>query len=464
MTHPSHTRQQGGPTILRRLPFRGLAILATLMALVTALPMACTSSNSKPPILQQLTPKTGIENQDTEVLVQGQYFPETLTKLALVNQKYEVVLTQMNRVNETEVKATVPKGSPPGIYDLKLWLKDNTSVLLGGAFEITPNALKITFINVEQGDATLIQSPTGQTALIDAGTKDNAKEILRFLRSEKITTINHMIATHYDKDHVEGFESVILGEDGKFGTLDDHTPSQTMWDRGGSVKSLAYRNIRTQVKEKNPSLHKPLSGDNKDSFPVVDLGGGVKILFRAVNGKILSKDGSIQTVDCGGEENCFSIGTLVTFGKFRFWTAGDLTGGGISTPDAEAVLAKHINPVDVYRAHHHGSRTSSNEALIKALKPQVVVISAGEQNSFCHPHVPVLRILHQVAKPTILLTTMGVKDNNSSCKDSPPTKEFLSSLGAKSYLGLGTFSIIAQEESFSLKGPNTPPNESWTTR
>lgn len=464
MDHPSHRTRVEGSFGLQRLPWRGLAVLATLFAFVAAIPLACTSSNSKPPILEKLTPNTGIENQDIEVVVQGQYFPEVIEKITLINQQSEVVLTSLNRVSQTEIKGTVPKGSTPGIYDLKLWLKDNTSVLLGGAFEIAPNALKITFINVEQGDATLIQSPTGQTALIDAGTKANSNEILRFLRSEKIVTIDHMIATHYDKDHVEGFEAVILGDDGKFGTTDDHTPTQTMWDRGGSVKNLAYRNIRTQVKEKNPTIHKPLSGDTKDSFPVIDLGGGVKIHIRAVNGKILSKDGSIQTVECEGEENCFSVGTLVTFGKFRFWTAGDLTGGGISTPDAEAVLAKHINPVDVYRAHHHGSRTSSNEALIKALNPQVVVISAGEQNSFCHPHVPVLRMLHQVAKPTILLTTMGVKANNSSCKDSPSTQQFLSTLGAKNYLGLGTFSIIAQEESFSLKGGNAPPNESWTTR
>lgn len=440
-----------------------LGILATI-ALVSLLPFACTSSNSNPPVLEKVEPKSGVQNQDIELTIRGQYLPESIEKLSLVGQNDEITLTKLNRISDTEIKATIPKGSPAGVFDLKMWLKDGKSVLLGGAFELSPNALKITFINVEQGDATLIQSPTGQTALIDAGTLGNSKEVLRYLRANKIATINHIIATHYDKDHVEGFEAVIKGDDGKLGTPDDHTPTQGIWDRGGSVKSLTYRNIRAQLNAKNKELHKPLTGKSKDSFPVIDLGGGVKIHIRTVNGKILSKDGKIYEVDCKGEENCFSLGTLVTFGKFRFWTAGDLTGGGINTPDAEAMLAKHLNPVDVYRAHHHGSRTSSNEALIKALKPQVVVISAGEQNSFCHPHIPVLRSLYQIAKPAFLLTTSGVTKASDKCPNSTPTKEFLGTLGAKHYVGLGTFSIVAQESSFSVKGGNSPQNVNWKVR
>lgn len=427
--------------------------------------MAACSSSSQNVVVDSIAPKMGFEDKVTAVTIQGKNFPNPIHKVSLLgaNQK-EIVLENVERVDNNTIRADVPAQSSPGLYDVKIWSNDTTGWILGGAFEIAPYALRIYMIDIGQGDATLIQSPSGKTMLIDAGKEANADEILRVLQELNIKSIDHIVATHYDQDHVEGFAKVIKGSDGVLGTADDHQPREKIWDRGGSVKSQSYREIREEMRKKQPDLYQQLSGDNAESFPAIDLGAGVTVKVLTVNGKVWGKDNKIYTVDCQGEENCYSVGTLITFGKFRFWTAGDLTGGGLDTPDVESTLAQHLDPVDVYRAHHHGSRTSSNQNLIKAIKPQVVAISAGEQNSFCHPNTGVLRDLHQYVNPTFLLTTKALTQTTGSCSDSGTTQSFLASLGAKAYLGLGSFAIVAQPHQFSLQGKKVSAPISWQTR
>ncbi len=89
--------------------------------------------------------------------------------------------------------------------------------------------LKIFVIDIGQGDATLIMGPTGQTLLIDGGpaTAGHA-HVLPFLQEQGVESINTMIATHYDADHISGLVEVLKGPDQDAGTPDDWIP-QTLY-------------------------------------------------------------------------------------------------------------------------------------------------------------------------------------------------------------------------------------------
>ncbi len=216
--------------------------------------------------------------------------------------------------------------------------------------------------------------------------------------------------------------------------------------------------IRTLYADK----HRKLDGSNGDSFPVIDLGGGVSVEVRTANGVVKGRDRKLHKVACGSDENCRSIGTLIRFGKFRMWTSGDLTGGGNQTPDVESVLAQHIGKVDIYRANHHGSKTSSNSALLGALQPQVVIISAGRDNRYCHPHASVLSRFLQIPAVALFLTTAGIA-NTSKCGPST-TRDRLAKLGKRSHLATGTLRITALPDRFTLSAPHLSPPLTWKVR
>jgi competence protein ComEC len=94
-------------------------------------------------------------------------------------------------------------------------------------------------------------------------------------------------------------------------------------------------------------------------------------------------------------ENGSSISLLIEYGKFRYLTSGDLTGGGspggFQSLDLESPLAKLVGEVSIVHANHHGSLTSSNDNFVNALKPKAVIFSLGDGNEFNHPAQEVLQ-------------------------------------------------------------------------
>jgi competence protein ComEC len=229
----------------------------------------------------------------------------------------------------------------------------------------------ITFLDIGQGDAIFMRS--GRTQLLIDGGPD--RSVLRELGAVMPfwdRTINVMLATHPDRDHIAGLMPVleryqigIFIESGvaSESSLDDALEIFVM--KEGSKKVLARRGM------------------------VITLDGGARfeILFP-------DRDPS------GMETNTASIVGKLTYGSTCFILTGD---SPIAIEDYLLQLDPASLDCDVLKAGHHGSRTSSDPDFVGAVSPAYTVISAGNGNSYGHPHVEVLSTL--AAAGSVILET-----------------------------------------------------------
>jgi beta-lactamase superfamily II metal-dependent hydrolase len=232
--------------------------------------------------------------------------------------------------------------------------------------------LKIIALNIGQGSATLIISPNNQSILIDAGPEESGHtKILPFLKENKITKPAYFLATHYDADHIGGFDEVVKGEDEILGTTDDIIPNIS-YDRGdehvdkGGVY-LEYVNALSNVRKEI------------EAGEIINLGNDTIIKCVIVNGRLEHRVININEQ----EENEHSIGVLITFFNFKFFIGGDLTG------DLEIPVSEEIKKIDGFLVDHHGSSSSTNENFLINASPLFAIIQVGE-NSYGHPSADVI--------------------------------------------------------------------------
>jgi hypothetical protein len=143
----------------------------------------------------------------------------------------------------------------------------------------------------------------------------------------------------------------------------------------------------------------------------------------AVNGRV---EGGRRVVLARHAENDASVALTVRFGGFDYFAGGDLTGGGPSgtkrTADVESVVASVVGDVDVLKVSHHGSTTSSNPTFLRALKPEVAVISVGTGGAnkfrYRHPSRDVLdRLLLLAGLQAVYMTSRGETVGGLTQKD-----------------------------------------------
>jgi beta-lactamase superfamily II metal-dependent hydrolase len=230
-----------------------------------------------------------------------------------------------------------------------------------------PGQFEIVLMDVKHGDAQLIISPTGETLLIDAGEEAAAPIVAEKVRAVlgKLE-VDYFLATHYHEDHIGGFVPL----------LRDHglVIRKAILDRGGgrtAYTSALYRRYYDYIE--NPSRgikHVRLAVGNK-----IDLGASIQVEVMAVGDSEAHTNCGIPVN--GGNDNDYSIALWVTFGKFDYWTSGDLSGeDSTETTDAESACARLVTrPVDLYKADHHAISWNNSANLLKALQPQVAMIS-----------------------------------------------------------------------------------------
>ena len=229
-------------------------------------------------------------------------------------------------------------------------------VILVAVLQKHEPVLSVSFLNVGQGDSILIQSPTGTTLLIDGGPD---RSVLRELSKKLLPwdrTIDVVVETHPDKDHIAGLGDVLERYRVK-SYLDPGVPDQTsvsshvmeaVGREQGLVQTIARRGMR---------LH---------------LGGGAyaDVLFP-------DRDESTQT-----ETNDASVSLHVVYGNTSFMLTGDLPS---TLEDHLVALDGNALKSTVLKAGHHGSKFSTDSIWLHAVDPDVVVISAGKRNTYGHP-------------------------------------------------------------------------------
>ncbi|MBK7179698.1 MAG: DNA internalization-related competence protein ComEC/Rec2 [Chloroflexi bacterium] len=219
--------------------------------------------------------------------------------------------------------------------------------------------LHITFLDVGQGDAIFIQTPSGRQILVDGG---NFPSILTDQLGRHVPfwdrQIDMLIATHPDADHVAGLT----------GVFDRYRVSQLMTNGQAQNESAVYDAVLQAAAERKTTVHPAQAGE------VVQIGDGVRL--EVLNPGAVLRD----------DRNENSVALRLVYGDFSLLLTGD------ADEAAEEVMLANGRAISslVLKAGHHGSDTSSSVPFLEAVRPQILIISVGADNKFGHPHPDVL--------------------------------------------------------------------------
>ncbi len=223
--------------------------------------------------------------------------------------------------------------------------------------EEAASKMQVHFIDVGQGDATLIIS--GEHAmLIDAGDDSKGTKVQLYLKNQGVEKLDYLVLTHTDADHIGGADVIIS----KF-------PVDNVFIGDFPKESDVYRDLLEALKDKGVSYSTPEVGD---TYAL----GDAFFMIAAPN-RIYS------------DPNNSSIALVLQNGVNRFLFTGD------AEEKAEAdILANGLNiSCDVFKVGHHGSNMSNTYAFLTAASPLYAVISCEADNSYGHPHAEVLNNL-----------------------------------------------------------------------
>jgi len=213
---------------------------------------------------------------------------------------------------------------------------------------VTVLGFEVYFIDVGQGDATLIVANNGDALLLDGGgNRDRIRQRLETLGIKELAAI---AITHPHADHITGLLEVL----GQY-------EIERIYLNGGQSDSRVFKSLMEAI---NEEVGKPTTVNRRDTIPLGDL-----------NIQVLHPD--MLT----GKDNVDSMVLLVTCGEVRVLLTGDAT----AASEREMIEAKVLVDVDVLKVAHHGSKTSTTQEFLDMVKPEVAVISAGLNNQYKHP-------------------------------------------------------------------------------
>lgn len=237
--------------------------------------------------------------------------------------------------------------------------------------------LTVAFLDVGQGDAIYIEAPNGNQILVDGGPTANG--LLRALGRVMPfydRSIDLVLATHPDQDHVGGLPAV-LARMNVSGVVTTENSSQT-GIYTAFEKVISQKHIRRILARKGERF-------------ILDNGVALEILFP---------DRSVS----GWETNMGSIVARLSYGNESFLLTGDSPQGIEKYLVAKDGGALHST---VLKLGHHGSKTSSSREFLSAVNPDEAVISAGLNNKYGHPHKEVLDLLTELKIPSISTIAHG---------------------------------------------------------
>jgi competence protein ComEC len=248
-----------------------------------------------------------------------------------------------------------------------------------GARPQTGKTLNIYVVDVEGGNATLFVAPSGESVLIDTGNGGaaaprDAGRIMAAVKDAGLTQIDNLITTHWHRDHFGGMAE-----------LAGRIPIRNYIDHGPNVQSNPT--VEAFLQTTYPELY----GKSKHMIAKP----GDKLAVTGLDWRLVSSAGEVIITplpgagapnpycadfkpkdknDDGGVENTMSVGSVVTFGKFRVAHLGDLTWNkefNLMCP------VNRVGTVDLWVVSHHGQPISNSEVLVHALHPRVAILNNG---------------------------------------------------------------------------------------
>ncbi|MCP4050593.1 MAG: DNA internalization-related competence protein ComEC/Rec2 [bacterium] len=240
--------------------------------------------------------------------------------------------------------------------------------------------LKVTFLDVGQGDSILIETPSRKTVLIDAGgqvrdfrTGDiiydaGRSVIMPVLRYKGINKISTALVTHFHFDHMGGLPYLI-----------SNIPIKNLLDNGNYIRSCSnyYNTVSKYGYERIRA----------EAAQVINLGKNIKLTIFYPFNKPSSENSHNYFHD---NENNNSIVAKLSYKEIDFLFAGDLEA---VKEDVLVEVYRSMLESEVLKVSHHGSRTSSSRGFLNEVRPLFAVISVGKNNRFYHPSKSVVKRL-----------------------------------------------------------------------
>lgn len=261
--------------------------------------------------------------------------------------------------------------------------------------------LRVSFIDVGQGDSEFIELPNGDTLLIDAGTNETGADVVNYIESLGYSSIDYVVGTHPHEDHIGGLDDVIR----TFDVESVYMPKVT-------ADTKTFEDVLDAVAEKGLSINTAKAG------------------VSIVDGEDLSVKMLAPVLDEYDNTNDYSAVIKVVYGDTSFLFTGD------AEEYAEDLITGDVDS-DVLKVGHHGSSTSTGEAFLERVSPSYAVISCGLGNSYGHPHaetieklggIPVFRtdemgtIVATSDGSEISFRTLGKSDTGNAAQPEAPQK------------------------------------------
>jgi len=243
-------------------------------------------------------------------------------------------------------------------------------ILINFIIYIFPQKLRIFFIDVGQGDSTLIITPDIKTVLVDGGGSDSfdvgEKVLLPYLLDRRILKVDYVLISHFDTDHCGGILTIMEKVKVKNIIISEQAEHSENYER--FKKLMIHKKIRLIEVKKGDKIKIGRYSEFKILFPT---------------SRLLSEN----------PLNNNSIVAQFNYNNFKMLFTGD-----IEKLAEQQILKTEKAEIraDILKVAHHGSKTSSIPEFIKAVRPKIALIGVGKNNTFGHPNQQTIKNLENI--------------------------------------------------------------------
>src|SRR3954454_15731917 len=213
-----------------------------------------------------------------------------------------------------------------------------------------PTRPTVSFLDVGQGDATLIQDGTGAAVLFDGGPPE--ARVYRKLKAAGVRRLDLMVATHQSRDHQGGLHEVL-----------ERIPTRLLLENGYGTRDPDFRRLLEEADARHVRRAAAHAGQ------VLRVG---RLTIR-----VLSPPPRATAGPPPDDPNAYGVAAIVSEGDFDLWLSADA--------ESEAILRLPLRPVEAMKVSHHGSEDPGLPQVLRRLRPQVAAIEVGAHNAYGHP-------------------------------------------------------------------------------